>query len=205
MVGALPKMSELAESLGLFRAWTEPRLCKDDEGEFLLGCFVDPEPASSAEMADVTETGLAPSEAFELWAQCRSARLCEAVESHQWGLAMLSPPEAVRLSAEWRGILSEYLRSDDFIIGQLIGDQEFLVISPSELPDYRLMVSLPLDERGEWYPVSGSLADFLARYYEAEGQNIGSRFRTPLGLPGPSSSEAAPLGPPRWWLGRALG
>jgi hypothetical protein len=58
------------------------------------------------------------------------------------------------------------------VIGEFLGDSERLVVSCSTAAadSGRVYVALPLDPRKEWESPASSLAEFLARYLDAQGE-----------------------------------
>jgi hypothetical protein len=129
------------------------------------------DPASPEEIV-----GLAPSEELrELWASCRSARLFEDVDYGQWGLVLLDPESSCnRTMAEFADRPVD-LKPDDVVIGEFLGDQELLVWAPSEEGRRRVLVALPLDARADWWPAGEGIAEFLTRYFDANGEKFWER------------------------------
>lgn len=82
---------------------------------------------------------------------------------------LLDPARALAVTVEERGDRPEEFRADDFIIGEFLTDQEFLVLAASEQGQGRVLVSQPMDGREDWYTIAGNLAEFLTRYYTALG------------------------------------
>lgn len=60
-------------------------------------------------------------------------------------------------------------RTDDFVIGEFLGDLDLLIMAPSEAGDRKVLVALPLDDRRDWYPAASSLAEFLEKYLQSSG------------------------------------
>jgi hypothetical protein len=108
-------------------------------------------------------------EAAALWAATGEAWLFRDVQYGQWGLHLLPPDEGARVTARERSQRPSEARPDDVVVGEFLGDLELVVLAPSEAGDRRVLVALPLDKRDEWSGAGPSLADFLDRYYAAEG------------------------------------
>lgn len=106
----------------------------------------------------------------ELWAACRDARLFEDQEYGQWGVALLDPISSKERTTKERLARPREFLSDDVVIGEFIGDQELLVVAPSESDRRHVLVALPLDVRSMWYAAAESVAEFLDRYFEARGE-----------------------------------
>lgn len=158
---------DVAVALNAFRAYTEPR---DDFGDnpFKLACSFD-EPAADAEIAAAWPGVEIPDELARLWSSSRQSRLFEDVEYGQWGLTLLSPEAAAQRMAWERDQRPEAYRPGDVVIGKFIGDQELVVIAPSEASSRRVLIALPLDGRTDWYGAASTLAEFLDRYLKAHG------------------------------------
>ncbi len=108
-------------------------------------------------------------DARNFWMACRSARLFEDVEYGQWGLVLLDPLASWQRTAAERASRPNDLAPQDVVIGEFLGDQELLVLCPSETGSRRVLVALPLDPRADWFGVADDLSEFLDRYSDAEG------------------------------------
>jgi hypothetical protein len=160
-------MSAVSKALRKFAEWSEPR---DGVGDspFRLACTLG-SPASNAEIRSAWALGEVPPELVELWLTCKQARLFEDVDYGQWGLLLLSPSaSAERTRLEYKERPGEFWR-DDIVLGEFLGDQELLLLAPSESDQSRLLVALPLDGRTDWYPVATSIAAFLESYLASHG------------------------------------
>ncbi len=155
-------MTTVAEALHGFLDWLEPR---DGIGDnpFRLACRLDP-PASAEEVQTAWQDREVPIELSELWLTCRQARLFEDVDYGQWGLSLLPPATSAERTAFERQQRPDDVRPDDIVVGEFLGDQELLLLSPSEEDSRRVLVALPLDGRDDWYPAAGGLAEFLQQY-----------------------------------------
>jgi hypothetical protein len=160
---------DVVSALNAFRAYSEPR---DGIGDnpFKLGCSFD-DPASAAEIDKAWPGGGVPTELVQVWSVSRQARLFEDVEYGQWGLVLLSPAASAQRTAEERARRPGIYRADDVVIGEFLGDQELVVLAPSEIRGH-VLVALPLDDRGDWYPAASDLAEFLDRYLSAFGNTF---------------------------------
>ena len=90
------------------------------------------EPAPLSEIQEAWPGFNLPSDAVELWLACRDARLFEDAEYGQWGLALFSPDGSSKRTALERRSRPSEIWTDDVVIGEFLGDQELLVIAPSE-------------------------------------------------------------------------
>lgn len=131
--------------------------------------------ASAVEIADAWPRGGLPSDAVELWSASREARLFEDIEYGQWGLVLLSPGASAERTALERSARASDLRADDVVLGEFLGDQELLVLAPSESGPRRVLIALPLDERSDWHGAAGCLSDFLDLYFEHAGDKFWER------------------------------
>lgn len=163
-------MTSIAEALDAFRREPAPR--RDPSNPFRLSSKVG-QPVTLAEIATSWPSveGL-PSDALNLWTEASKARLFEDLDFAQWGLVILAPAEsAIRTRHEQLARPSEYRRSD-VIIGEFLGDQDLLVLAPSERGPRRVMVALPLDDRSTWFGVAPDLGSFLAKYFANAGRKF---------------------------------
>jgi hypothetical protein len=158
---------DVVEALNAFRAYTEPR---DGLGDnpFKLACSFD-EPATAAEISSAWPGVEVPAEVASAWSASRQSRLFEDVDYGQWGLALLSPEAAAQRTAQERAQRPGAYRADDVVIGEFLGDQELVVVAPSETDRRHLLIALQIDDRPDWYAAAGNLAEFLDRYLKAFG------------------------------------
>ncbi len=107
-----------------------------------------------------------PDDLIHLWNYAADVRLHEDVSYGQWGLVIWSPEEVFTKHpytiTERR---EEDIRKGDLIIGELIGDSEFIILRcDPDMDDYgKLLVALLMDPRRDWPIVALSLAEFLER------------------------------------------
>ena len=62
------------------------------------------------------------------------------------------------------------MRPDDIVVGEFLGDLQLLVLEPDATRDARALIALPLDERDDWPQAGESLGDFLATYFDNNGE-----------------------------------
>lgn len=113
-----------------------------------------------------------PAELRELWEVCGGARLFTDVDYGQWGLVLLGPEVSWRRTLDQLDYAPDDMRPGDVVIGEFLGDSELLIYAPSEAGDSRILVSLPLDAREDWYRVGSSLEEFLVMFVEHQGQKF---------------------------------
>jgi hypothetical protein len=161
---------DVTEALSSFQAFTEPR---DGLGDnpFKLACSLG-DPASEAEIFSAWPADRLPTEIVQAWFTSRESRLFEDVDYGQWGLVLLSPASAAQRTAAEHAQRPDAYRADDLVIGEFLGDQELLVLAPSEAVRGQVLIALPLDDRLEWPAAAHSLAEFLDRYLGALGNKF---------------------------------
>jgi hypothetical protein len=126
--------------------------------------------ATSSEVRAAWSEGA--SDAELLWFECRQARLFEDSDYGQWGLALLDPQASALRTKVEKAARPTVFREGDVIIGEFLGDQELLVIAPSEVGGRRILVALPLDDRCDWFGAASDLGEFLDDYFEAQGNKF---------------------------------
>jgi len=161
-------MTGIADVLDRFRRQPTPPEGSTTNPFKLVSTVADP-----AEMKEIeaawAETP-APEDARELWSAAREARLFEDVDYGQWGLVLLSPESSAARTAQERQARPSELRPDDVVVGEFLGDQELVVLAPSETGRRRVLIALPLDGRDDWFPAASSLGEFLEQYFDAVGE-----------------------------------
>jgi len=166
-------MSKLTEVLVRVRGWTEPQNVPPDN-PFKLSCSLG-DPAQAEEISAAWGEEWVLPELMDLWQLSREVRLYEDVDYGQWGLVVLSPEQSATRTRLERETRPEDFRADDVVVGELLGDQDLLVLAPSEERDRRVLVALPLDSRDMWYSAGRGLADFVTRYVDAGGDKYWER------------------------------
>lgn len=157
----------IAAAIDRYRQESSPRE-PSASNPFELVSAVDDQ-VDPAEVAEAWPHHQLPTEASELWAECHTARLFEDAEYGQWGLMLLSARASRERSSGERSARPSDFQPDDVVLGEFLGDQELLVLAPSESGERRVLIALPLDNRSEWYGVAESLAQFLEQYFEHAG------------------------------------
>lgn len=141
---------------------------------FRLGSAVF-EPADERVVLDAWPANSLPGDVLGLWRECRGARLFEDLDYGQWGLVLLDPEASARRTASYRHDRPSDSSTDDVVIGEFLGDQDLLVVAPSEVEERRVLVALPLDRRSDWYGVGKDLVAFLERYVAVGGEKFWER------------------------------
>jgi hypothetical protein len=132
-------------------------------------------PATADEISDAWGATELPTDVVELWKASREARLFVDVEYGQWGLALLTPEASAARTAREREARPSDLRRDDIVLGDFLGDQELVVLAPSESGTRRVLIALPLDHRADWFAAASSLGEFLEKYFAAVGEKYWER------------------------------
>jgi len=120
-------------------------------------------------------------EARALWAESREARLFVDADFGQWGLVLVDPQSSAERTAKERAARPIEFRDEDVVVGVFLGDQELLVIAPSERGPRRVLVALPLDSRSAWFGAASELGEFLERYFDAGGNKFWERIGVSIG------------------------
>jgi hypothetical protein len=160
-------MTALADALAKFQRQSSPPEASMSNPFKLVSTLDGP--------ARANEVGVAwrghglPCDALDLWAACRQARLFEDVDYGQWGLALPAPSASATRTAQEHAARPAELRPDDIVLGEFLGDQELLVLAPSETGRRRILIARPLDRRADWLGVAQDLAEFLERYFDHAG------------------------------------
>ena len=161
-------MTSVADALARYRR--KPTLLEErGRTPFKLVSTVDA--ASEPGEIDTAWAGReVPIDAADFWATSRGARLFDDVEYGQWGLHLLSPSASAARTDQEREERPSEFAPDDVVLGEFLGDQELLVLAPSEEGQRRILVALPLDGRTDWFAVASDLSEFLERYFDRYGE-----------------------------------
>jgi hypothetical protein len=160
-------MTAIANALARFRRRPSPPEASTSHPVKLVSTLDGP--AGANEVEDAWHGHGLPSDALALWAACRQARLFEDVEYGQWGLALLAPSASAARTAHQRAARPADARPDDIVLGEFLGDQDLLVLAPSETGRRRILIALPLDHRPDWFGAAQNLGEFLERYFDHAG------------------------------------
>jgi hypothetical protein len=94
-----------------------------------------------------------PDELRDLWLTTAEVRLFEDTDYGQWGLVLLGPEGCAECTAQEKVERPDDYRPDDIVVGEFLGDEDLLVLTPSSGGSERVKVALPLYPRKEWYAV----------------------------------------------------
>ncbi len=160
-------MGRLEQILRTIRSSAEPPNVPQNN-PFKLACRLA-DPALPEDVNAAWGNEELPNELMQLWRLASGARLYEDVDYGQWGLEILSPEQSALRTRRERETRPEAFGSDDFVVGEFLGDQDLLVLVSSGVGERRVLVALPLDARPAWYSAGADLGDFIARYVETGG------------------------------------
>lgn len=113
-----------------------------------------------------------PNVLLDLWEKTAGLRLFEDTDFGQWGLVTWPASQLIKKNHQvFSNRPSEY-REGDLIIGEFLGDEELVVLrSDSTSQDYgKVLISLPIYPRRDWYVAADSIVEFLKRYVITHGQ-----------------------------------
>ncbi|MBL8620882.1 MAG: hypothetical protein JNK64_06245 [Myxococcales bacterium] len=110
-----------------------------------------------------------PPEVAALWSCCESAKLFADLEYGQWGLELLTQEKSSHYTKYFIVELPSHYRHDDVVVGAFMGEQDLLVVAPSESGARQLLVARAMEDRSTWYGVGPDLASFLENYLDHAG------------------------------------
>jgi hypothetical protein len=91
------------------------------------------------------------------------------------GLALLAPSARAARTAQERAARPAEPRPDDIVLGEFLGDQELLILAPSEAGPRRILIALPLDRRADWFSAAQDLGEFPAVLRPRQRQILGAQ------------------------------
>ncbi len=117
----------------------------------------------------------APASLRQLWAAARELEVHRDVDFGQWGFLLHDPEWSSRERARWNQLYPEKPLSEEWVVGEFLGDCELLVV----LPDGGVVVAQPMERKESWPRVADSLADFLARFFADPDRKYWARSQEP--------------------------
>jgi hypothetical protein len=160
-------MKEVADALARFRR--EPSSRGATTNPFVLVSNLS-EPASPQEVQDAWNGQALPPDCKDLWMTCREARLFEDVGYGQWGMILLSPAASATRTLQERQARPDDLNSDDIVIGEFLGDQDLVILAPTDNGGSSVLIAHPLDPRDDLFAPAPDLPSFLERCFESAGE-----------------------------------
>jgi len=99
------------------------------------------------------------------------------------GSILFDPQRAIEITRmeldpnRLRGYRASEYRAGDLVFGECRGDDDRLVMrcDPDAADFGAVVISLPLDDRPDWYVVGDSLASFLRKFIDAQGAKFWER------------------------------
>ena len=115
-----------------------------------------------------------PDDVRAVWSEFDELKLFEDDKHGQWGLEIFNESEARLATEELIKTRANDFSSGDLVVGEFLGDSDLLIVrtNPSELDYGTVLVALPLDTRSEWYRPATTLAKFMAKYLDVEGEKF---------------------------------
>lgn len=113
-----------------------------------------------------------PNPYLDLMSITNGAKLFYDTEYGQSGLYLYDLNDIIKCNMNWqKSYLNKDLVDKDLIIGEFMGDSDLLILRCDiSCLDYgHIIVSLPIDERKDWYFVSNNLNDFLGQFSKNHG------------------------------------
>lgn len=139
-----------------------------------LHCKITPPVPWDIKMLEETLRVTLPQELKDLWNQTSHLRLFEDITYGQWGLVLWSPEQVITKHQGWALTRKDEFHPGDLIIGEFLGDSDFLMIrcDPNARDFASIMIVLPIDTRKDWYIAADSLVVFLKKFVQAEGRKF---------------------------------
>lgn len=114
-----------------------------------------------------------PEDLQELWQKSSGLRLFEDKTYGQSGLIIWSPQKVL----EQQQVLkrnSDDFQSGDLIIGEFLGDSDLLIVRCDQDSDDfgQVIISLPIDQRSDWYYLPYLLPEFLQKFINSQGEKF---------------------------------
>ena len=161
-------LEDLARNYSAPRRW-------HGEDSLRLACSVAFKPADVPASAASAGRSDIPAELVELWTTCDEARLFEDVDYGQWGLVLLDSQSSRERTLQQLDARPAQMRSTDFVVGEFLGDSELLVLAEDDSGASRILVSLPIYPREEWYRPDGDLETFLKHFGDSQAKESSGR------------------------------
>ncbi len=114
-----------------------------------------------------------PDDLRKLWQKCNGLRLFEDKTYGQSGLIIWSPQKVL----EQQQVLmrnSDQFQDGDLIIGEFLGDSDLLIVRCDQKSDDfgKLIISLPIDHRSDWYYLPYLLPGFFQKFINSQGEKF---------------------------------
>jgi hypothetical protein len=155
--------------------WTVARRVGEEPGDQypqLLACTMSP-PVPESSYASFPIGNTVPAELLEFWRVCGGAELFKDVVHGQWGLRLLSEPDAVAATLEYFANDFRAVKGD-LVVGKFIGDSELLVVraNAGSVDFGKVVVVDEIHKRLNWLVASANFRKFLAQYARRMGRKF---------------------------------
>lgn len=160
-------MSAVATALESFRE--QPTPPEPSNNPFKLDSTLEAA-AAMDEIEQAWPSGAASS-LVELWTATRQAPAIRRRRIRAVGAGVVVPADSAARTAEERGGRPDDVDPDDVVMGELLGDQELLVVAG----DGRILIALSLDDRADWYVAAPDFGEFLDAYWRHGGEKFWER------------------------------
>ena len=159
--------------------WSQPRKAKycSDECCPELSCIFYPsiEVEQLADLSNTLHPLCIPNEYKEFLMISDGALLFLDEKYGQWGLKLYDISSIGSEINKWNNTYrQDQLIFGDLIIGEFLADSDLLILRcDKNMPDYgNILISLPIDERKDWFKPANSLSVFLEKYIDSEGEKF---------------------------------
>jgi hypothetical protein len=114
-----------------------------------------------------------PDELQELWQKCNGLHLFEDKTYGQSGLIIWSPQKVTEKQRKLRQNSDEF-QDNDLVIGEFLGDSDLLVVrcNQNSLDFGKVIISLAIDHRADWYYLPYLLPEFLQKFINSKGEKF---------------------------------
>lgn len=136
----------------------------------LRSAVLPPSPWSRRELEEGLGV-LLPDDVVALWGTSSGLRLFEDVTHGQWGLIVWGPSEVVPRGRVEVGGREEDFRQGDLVVGEFLGDLDFVVLrcDPKAKDFGSVLIALEMDPREDWPCVGASLSEFIEKFLSSDG------------------------------------
>lgn len=158
---------------------TAPPLRVADIGDtaMVLKCSLSPPKRFNERHIETALNVQIPNALLNLWSKVSELRLFEDIKFGQWGLLIWPASELIEKNHRVVAERSDEYRRADLVIGEFLGDGELALLRcDSTAPDYgKVLISLPIYPRRNWYIAADSIVAFLQGFMNAQGKKYWER------------------------------
>lgn len=155
--------------------WQTPKFPAYDPHSFELSCIINDGNSAHDLMDRVAVLGIHHiSEAYLAFMNATDGAVLFYDEKYgQAGLKLYGTRDIVQANIQWQdSYRNKELLPTDLVIGEFIGDSDLLLLNCDiKSEDYgKMIISLPIDKREDWYFLSEGFQEFLNHFIQNEGQ-----------------------------------